>query len=217
MKYVKMFGLAAVAAMALMAFAGAGSASATVLCKVHTLTTGCAAGGQDYAAKTTIHATHTTGTTGILETTGGTTLVTCSESTISGETTNTGSSTTTVDGPVKSFTFGGCTNTVDVIKLGSLEIHHISGTDNGTLTAKETEVTVNGIFGESCIYGAGAGLNLGTLVGSVTTKEQPTDPAKITINTIVKRTGGGGFCPAETRWTASYTVTSPSPLYVSAS
>ncbi len=36
MKYVKMFGLAAVAAIAAMAFVGAGSASATTLCKVNT-------------------------------------------------------------------------------------------------------------------------------------------------------------------------------------
>ena len=64
MKYVKMLGLAAVAAMALMAFLGASSASATVLCKTH-ITSGCAAAGWDYAGP--LEASLKPGTSAFLE------------------------------------------------------------------------------------------------------------------------------------------------------
>jgi hypothetical protein len=210
MKYVKILGLAAVAAMALMASIGAGTASATVLCNVNILTTGCttATPPQHYPAGTPIHASLPTGNEALLETTGGTILDRCKKSTIKGEVKNAGSSTTTVSGPIQTLTWEECTTTTNTVITGELEIHHIAGTDNGTLTAKNTQVTVV-VFGESCIYGAGAGLDLGTLKGG--------SPATISINTIVKKVGGGGLCPAETRWTASYTVNEPNPLYVSAS
>jgi hypothetical protein len=199
MKYVKMLSLALVAASALMAFVGAGTASAT---RIYCGATHCPAG-------TDISATLKTGSTAILETTGGTTLVTCSGSTVAGKTSNTGSSTETVKGPISTLSWSGCTNTVNTIVKGELEIHSASPTNNGTLTAKSTQVTVDGIFGESCIYGAGAGLNLGTVVGG--------SPASISISALVPLISGGGFCPKETRWTANYTVTKPNPLTVHAS
>ncbi len=126
-KYAKILGLAAVAAMALMAFVGTGTASATVLCKTN-LTTGCAAAGQDYPAGTGIHATSES--SGILETTGGVILDTCTGSTVKGKTSNTGSASTTVSGPIEELAWGVCRRTTNTLKLGSLEVHHIAGTDN---------------------------------------------------------------------------------------
>jgi hypothetical protein len=217
MKYLKMLGLAAVAAMALMAFVGAGTASATVLCKTQ-LTTGCAASGWDYPAGTTIDATLKSPTsTATLETTGGTTLDTCTGSTVHGKTETTGSSTTTVSGKLtselnaegdpKGLTWSGCTVPTTTLAAGSLEIHWISGTDNGTLTASGAEVTVNTGFFGACVYGTGTGKDLGTLLGG--------SPATLAISTNVTLTKNeSGLCPSETKWTATYEVTTPKPLFV---
>ncbi|HEV2858724.1 MAG TPA: hypothetical protein VGW80_10015 [Solirubrobacterales bacterium] len=206
MKYAKMLGLALVAAAALMAFVGAGTASATKLCKNNLNTTTCS---ESYGTGTVIDATLAgEKPSAILETTGGTVLDTCTSSTVKGKTATAGSSTETVKGPIEELTWGGCTKETKTLTTGELEIHHIAGTDNGTLTAKDTQVTVNGLFeNESCVYGAGTGTDLGVVTGGAT--------ATITINALVKRVTGGFSCPAETRWTASYTVTAPKPLYVS--
>ncbi|HEV2858726.1 MAG TPA: hypothetical protein VGW80_10025 [Solirubrobacterales bacterium] len=204
MKYLKILGLAAVAAAALMAFAG--SASATVLCNNNTSTTACTS---KVTAGTAIKS-ELNGGSATLETTGGTVLVTCTGSTVAGTVENAGGSAATVGGKITALTWSGCSKEVKTLVNGELEIHHIAGTDNGTLTAKNTQVTVNGLFeNESCIYGAGTGTDLGTLVGGA--------PATLSISALVKRqTGSGALCPAETRWTASYKVTAPNPLYVAA-
>lgn len=220
MKYAKILGLAALAAMALMAFVGATSASATVLCKT-TVTEGCAASGWDYPKGTEIHAELVAGSTAKLENpTGTTTFATCTIATIKGTTTNTGSSTETVDGEGE-VTWGpknaGCNQTVDTLKPGLLEIHFTDegGKTDGVVTSKNAEVTVE-IGGVSCVYGTSAtGTKLGTL----------TEPASSTSDTVLdvdtegglEKKSGSFLCPTETRWTAEYTVTSPKPLYVSTS
>lgn len=212
MKYVKMLGLTAVAAMALTAFLGAGSASATVLCKTK-VTEGCAAAGWSYGVNTTIHATQEKGTTAVLEA-GSTTLDTCTTSTVHGFVEKAGDTNSTVSGDIKTLTWGEpgttpCTNTTDTLKIGGLEVHWISGTDNGTLTATgETEVTINTIFG-SCVYGSGKALDLGTITGG--------SPATIDIHASVPKISGNFACPSTGTWTASYEVTEPTPLYVATS
>lgn len=205
MKYIKMLGLAAVAAAALMAFVGASTASATVLCK-EGKTSGCAAAGKAYASGTAVEATLTSGTSAELLA-GGFLEDTCTGSTIKGTTSNAGSSTETVRGSASSLTWSGCTFTTTTKTLGTLEIHWISGTDNGTLTASGFEVNVNQPFG-TCTYKSGTGNDLGTLKGG--------NPASIVISTTV--TGGGAFgCPSTATWNAAYTVTAPKPLFVSES
>ena len=195
MKYVKTFGLAAMAAMALMAFI-ASSASATAL---YSNTTKQGAG-------TEINAT-LTGGTATLETLEGTVLDTCKGGGVAGKTNNAGGAGVSVTGTIESLTWSECTKTTDTLNPGSLEIHWISGTKNGTLTAIDAEVTINTIFG-SCVYGSAKALNLGTVVGSTTGN------ATMEINTKVPKISGNFACPAESRWTASYTVTTPSPLHV---
>jgi len=200
MKYLKMLGLAAVAAMALMAF-GAGSASATVLCS-ESITTGCGTAGKDLASGTVIEAKLLG--TAVLKTKEGTVLDECEGSKIKGKTSTTGGSGSTVKGPVEELAWGTCTKTTHTLTNGELEIHHITGTDNGTLTVVGTEVTVNTIFG-SCVFTAS---DIGTLVGG--------SPAKISmVNQVVKRLSG--LCPSEVLWTAEWEVTSPKPLWVAAS
>lgn len=200
MKYLKMLGLAAVAAMALTVFLGAGSAAGTVLCKVSTATTGCSGSGQDYSLSTTIEASSLG--TGVLATIPGTVLDECINSTIKGKTTRTGSSTETVTFTIEELNWGTCTKTTDTIKNGELEIHWISGTDNGTVTDIGTEWTVFTVFG-TCGFTVS---DIGTLVGG--------NPAKISIvQVVVKRTFG--LCPSEELWTDEFAITNPKPLYVS--
>lgn len=207
MKYVKVFGLAAVMAMAMMAFLGAGTASATVLCKT-SLTEGCGASGWDYPAGTQIHATLEAGSSATLRNTESSIVNTCTESTVLGKTTNTGSSNETVVGHIEALSFGHCTNTTDVVSLGELEVHWDVGTDNGTLTARTAAVTMN-LFGASCTYGAGGGTDLGTVTGG--------SMATMDVNAVVNKTAGGFLCPGTAVWEAKYTVTSPEPLYISTS
>jgi len=207
MKYVKMLGLAAIAAAALMAFVGASSASATVLCK--TEGTGPPTGTtcpalQAYGAGTEIHAVNTT--TVKLDTTFKT--VECTGSTIKGSTSNEGGPTETVTGPEGELTFTGCNCTVNVLKAGTLEIHWIEGTHNGTITSNGSEVTVNcsTIFGNvHCIY-VTENDSIGDLTGG--------NPAIFHSTAVIKRKKTDSICAEQSTWTATYEVTSPKPLYV---
>ncbi len=197
MKYLKMLGLAAIAAGALMAFVGAGPASATELTctnppgtKVMCTTT------------TTIHTT-TVGGKAVLDSPLGN--VEC-HSTTHSTTVTTGSSTETPSGE-GSLSFTECNHTVSVLKNGTLEIHTEGSTanHNGTLTSSGSEVTVEE-FGFHCIYTTN-NTTIGTVTGSSTTGGK----AKLDISATIPRTGGrsGGFCGGSAPWTGTYQVESP--------
>lgn len=207
MKYLKMLGLAAVAAAALMAFVGAGTASATVICKTQ-MTEGCAASGWAYPAGTEGTASLAAGTTAVLETTAGETLITCTESVVKSTLANAGSATTTVESGVSSITFGSCSQTVDTLKGGSAVLHWIAGTDNGTLTTFGTRVTVQ-VFGVSCVYGPSEGQDVGNTIGG--------NPGSMTLSAVFNRVEGGFLCPADARFTGKYVATSPTNAWVAAS
>src|SRR5689334_1717873 len=117
MKYVKMIGLAAVAAIALMAFV-ASSASATV---IEATLTGSA----------------------VLEETGGTTLDTCTGSTVSGKTSEREGA--PLKGTIETLDWSNCIVPTDTLVNGSFTIEKTSG-GNGTVTGSRSKVTV-GIFG----------------------------------------------------------------------
>jgi len=193
MKYLKMLGLAAVAAMALMAF-GAGTASATKLCTDSACTT-------VYAAGTEIKSELVAGTSAAL-TSGGSTIATCTSSGVAGTTSNKEGA--TVSGNISSLTWGGCSQTTHTVANGSLEIAWTSGS-NGTVTGKNSQVTVQ-IFGVSCTYGTGEGTHLGSITGG-------TSPI-LKITTTVAKTAGGFLCPSTAGWDAEYVLTSPHALYV---
>ena len=197
MKYVKILGLAAVAAMALTAFLGAGSASATVLCK--TTSTPCGA-GWIYSGPLVL--SKDPGTTPILESTGGTIEDTCTEAETSGEITNAGGASSTVVGSVEHLSFNNCTNTTTVtVETGTLELHHISGTDNGTVTASGAFAVDITFAGVTCTYGVGNGIDLGTFTGG--------KPATMDVNAVVPKKAGGFLCPSDSVWKANYVVTTP--------
>lgn len=208
MKLIKMVGLAAVAAAALMAFVGATSASADVLCTVNN-TPECPA----EKVVTSIHATLKSGTSALLESTPGEKLVTCTESTVSGTVEKQGHE-VEPEGPISILSWGGCSATTDTIKTGRLKVEtRISINEKGeevhtnTVTVSGAEVTVS-IFGVSCTYGPGASpISIGDLtVGA---------PAIIDVNTVVNKTAGGFLCPSDNRWTATYQITNHTGIWLS--
>jgi hypothetical protein len=190
MKYIKMLGLLVMAAAALMALAG--TASATVL----------EGSGGNLPKGTKIEMT---GTNVILK--AGFATIECSHSEIDGTTSNAGGAGETVSMTVSNWTIIECNAGVTTIRKGTTVKHHSSGS-NGTWTSTEWEWTVakNGV---SCTYGTPTATSLGTLSGG--------SPAVLNASASLTRVSGGFLCANPASWTAKYTVTSPNPLYVTAS
>jgi hypothetical protein len=196
MKYLKMFALAVVAAMALMAVVGIGTASATTL-------DGSGGAMLSVGAEIDLSAK---GSVAIESTDGSTVYATCGSSTIEVRTTNTGSD---LGEPVTSntevWTWAECTATVDTVKRGTLSFKATSGI-NGTAVSAGAEITVQAGLAGSCTYGAGAGVTLGTLTGGT--------PGLLSENAALTKTGGGLLCAETIRITGSFTVTAPTSLAV---
>lgn len=200
MKYVKTLGLAAIAAMALVALVGVGSASATVLCKK--TATPCPS---DLVVGETVAASLVPGTSSVTESNLGT-LNTCLNPTMHGTVEQTGgaAATTVISIPKSGLVFAECTSLTVALEGGALEIHHIPGTDHGTVTAHGFRVTKT-FLGASCVYSPN-GHDIGVLTGG--------HPAILDINARETKVEGPFICPTETRWTASFVITSHTELYV---
>jgi len=195
MKHLKTLGLATVAAMAAMAFVGATSASAGHLC---TGTPASHCGTPMVAGETFDMSIETSS---LMKTTGGTTVATCSTGSLGGQLANTGSTTETVKETLTAVTWGGCTTTVDTLSTGTLEFHHIAGTDNATVTSSGLEVTIQ-FLGVSCLFKTN-NTDIGVLTGG--------NPATTDINGTIPATSPGGFlCPPHIVWSGAYEVGWPS-------
>lgn len=215
MKYLKMLGLAAIAASALMAFIGAGTASATILCETN-VTSGCG-NAWDVVSGSELDFSLESGTSALLKETPfpggfGGTIATCTESTSKGTTSNTsgtsvsGSLDETLDanGHPKGLTFGNCTNTVTVIKAGSLSVTNSAGTKNGAVSSTGAKVTIVA-FGLNCIYETN-GTSIGTITGNASAA--PT----FDIKAVIPSTNG---CP-DGVWSGSYGYTGTTNFAVAA-
>ena len=204
MKYIKMLALAAVAVGALMAFIGAGTASATELCSTTTAAGVACPAGQKVTGPLFFSLT---GSALLKETSApegnGETLETCKSSNLKANITNSGSSTATVTGEITEFTWGGCTFPTTTTLKGKVEIHKIAGTSNGTVTADtETRFTTNSFFFGSCVYTVPVEKSMGDLTEG--------NPAILHINAVVHKTTSSEFaCPTTAIWTATYTLTEP--------
>jgi hypothetical protein len=200
MKYVKMFGLAAVAAAALMAFAGAGTASATVFCS--TTAEPCPE-AQKWPSGTTFDVSIPAGGSFLWEN-GGTTLDTCKNVNFRTTITNPGSASTTVLATNKEITWGSCTFATKTAVLGSLEVHKISGSSAGKVTAgEEISWTINTVLWGTCIYAWKAGKEFGEL------KEGK--PATLVVNSTIEKVSGSNVaCPATGTLVGEMMVTEPS-------
>ena len=138
MKYVKMLGLLAVAAAALMAFAG--SASATILTSPE---------GSTYTGEIVATSTNS-------ELDGAFVTVKCGHSEAKGSVENHGGE--RVSGPITTLTFTTCNYHTTVENKGTLEVD-----TNGTVYSKEAKVTINTSVGSCTFTTAASGTDVGTL------------------------------------------------------
>jgi hypothetical protein len=192
MKFTKILGVVAAAALALMAFAS--SASATTL----------EVGGVKQTGTVSLEATLKSGTSALLSDTAGFFANTCTTSTVKGSdsTTQTG---TAVEGPVGTLSWGTVATpckegnpTVDA--AGSLSVEWTSGT-NGTVKSKNAKVTVPSALGTLTCTTPAAGTDLGTLTGVAS------GSATMDVNAVLA-------CGIDAKWTGTYSVTSPAGLGV---
>jgi hypothetical protein len=185
MKYVKMLGLLAVAAAALMAFAGSATAASVT---------------SNEGTTPNIVATSTNS-----ELDGTFVTVKCSNSKVEGNVESHGGA--TVGGEVDLLTFTGCNYEVTVNEggRGSLAVHPTGTTGDGTVTSTGANITIHTSVG-SCTFTTN-GTDVGTLDGG--------SPAAMNINSAkIPRTGGNFLCGSSGTWTGSYSVSSPSTLEI---
>jgi len=203
MKHRKMLGLAAVAATALMAFVGVGTASATTLLGV---------GANRLPTGTTIHAVGE----GTLTLTTAFKNIDCKEEaglvpTVQIKTTNeTGAS---VSGNVGILNWGKCNCEVKTLAKGTLSISVSGAGPNGTLSSNGAEVTsqCTTIFGDvHCIYKT-SNTALGTLTGTNATGATATMDIS---SANIPRLSTDSLCTEKAQWDASYIVDNPDVLNV---
>jgi hypothetical protein len=191
MKFTKILGVVAVAALALMAFASTASAT--------TLEVGGVTKNEAITIKASVSGS------ALLTDTSGFFANTCTKSSVEGTTASpfTG---TTVGGPINTLTFESCTEDakekVVVDAAGSLSVAAITGTTNGTVSSSSAKVTTPSPFGKLTCVTASGGTDIGKLTGV------SSGSATMDISAVLN-------CGAITaKWTGTYTVTSPSGLGV---
>jgi hypothetical protein len=204
MEYVKTLGLAAVAATALMALLGAGSASATVLCS--TYMSPCPVGWNEPAG-TEIDMTLKAGTSQTIFSTGGTLVETCTTSTFKGKTTNAGSATETIKGNVEKLTFENCGSEIKVVSTGAFEIHYVGPTTKGGLTTSGTHLTVVD-FGVSCDYFTGS-----SWVEFAAMESDESISPEANVESVFTKEAGGFLCPGSVVIGGHYLITKPTKIF----
>lgn len=211
MRSIKILGVVFAAMLIAAAFAGATSASATVLCKENV--SPCT-GASAYPSGTAIEASLKTGTKVEIE---GSLTITCSGSTLTGKTT--AEKGVSVPLEITGFTLSGCTSGCQTAEAQNLPYSgKISRTSGGNGSASVSSggkgnpsVYFTGctFFKVNCIYGAGQ-LDF-TLQGG--------NPAVLTAKStkLTRESGSSGLCAETVTLSAlSYEITSPKPLYASA-
>jgi hypothetical protein len=204
MKHLKMLVAAAVVATALMAVT-AGSASATVLCKTNT--NPCT---EKYPVGTAIKATVATGTVIRMVDQIGFEMDRCTRGTMNGKIVNAGSSTEAVTDqvPYFEFPFQECVVRLGNVNYSEISIQSIAGTVNGSLKWGGSNGLVLDYEPEAsvvCSYQSGSGAAGGTLKGG----------SAPVIELSIQLTRVSGSCGASTaKLTGTYTVTTPTPIYV---
>lgn len=191
MRYIKMLGLVAVAAAAMLAFAAA--ASATTIMSSGSPYTGKIA-AEILGGGVQLHGVET---------------FTCQTSVGEGTVEEHGSS-ITAKGKVSGWDLTDCNSNVDlaVFKTGELEVHATSK-GNATVTSSGVEIQVtNTSMGLTCIFTT-TNTHIGTLKGN------ESNNARLELESAeVPRTGGSIFCGSSGEITGEYEITTPSSLYV---
>lgn len=201
MKFVKMLGLAAIAAVAVTAFAGATTASATVLCETKTEACGSPYNGP-------VKAGLQTGTLAELATSVGT--VKCSTSNSGGNVSSNGV------GEITELTFKNC-----VIGSTSCTVEVQGLPYNASVVASSTLGDVNGTMTATAHSGGakpGAHVTCGILINCTFSKSAVSlealggEPGKLLAHTELEREGG--VCPSTSTWNATYVLSEPPTLFV---
>lgn len=221
MKYLKALSLAAVAALALMAFVGVSSASAKV-CSTSGEGLACASGhGKEYTGPIVASLIETTGGAGEVHAvlTSGFIQVTCTTSTVSGTITNAATGTGDIEGQ----TFAGCTSSfgttctantsasaankwhsvavTETAPNGRMEVENITGTFTcptpfGTVVCRYKKAKV-GAAGEIKIFGS-----------------DTTPTIEATEVPLEREAESSSFCSTTAKWDGRYEITSPSSLFL---
>jgi hypothetical protein len=211
---LKMIGLAAVAAMALLAFAGNASAK---VCSGAGATEFCG-GSHGFIYDGTIHATLKTGTSATLTTTNaeGKTVstVTCTTSTVHGTITG-----TTGAGSISNFTFSNCssatcpngvTATTTASAGNQWPAQATTGAaPNGTLAVEKVQgqfICGSFLGNITCVYNT----------AKATTNVVGGEPAHVTaINVPLNLVSGNTtICGTKADWSGTYVITTPKNLYL---
>jgi hypothetical protein len=208
MKYLRILGFTAIAALAL----AAGSASATVLCS--TATSPCT--GTKYGSGTTIQEAIRKGTKTTIVTNIAT--ISCGQVMRHGKVTSSGEVGSTATGETTSVTTSDCSTpsgtgcTVTSTKgPWPWEIHYNGLTPNGTQTVKKGSGEAYG-FMMMC----GALINCKFTSTQVSSGVTGGAPGIVVIKNLALEREGG-FCPASATLNAEFEVAAPNPLYVAAS
>jgi hypothetical protein len=188
---------AAMAVMALAAFACVGTASATVLCS--TATNPCTS---KWPTGTEVAFSLKSGTSAKLTTTAGETLNTSTSSGFTGKLTNGGSSTSTPTVWLADWWFINTTHPWTEVHSVGLEFHSIFSGSAPVTSDTTIHWELHDIFGFACDYGVSSGTSLGTVTGG--------SPSTFTVNAVLKRLSGGFLCPETTKLSAEYVQTKPS-------
>jgi hypothetical protein len=197
MKFWKIFSLSVAATVALVAFAGVGTASADELCtepanamnmcpagKLITEVHGTLVGSARWAA------------------TDNSPINTCTTGTMKDNSISQGTGIRPVNGsPV--YTWGSCNFPTKTVANGTLDASAASG-GGTTVTATETQVTFNTVLFGSCVYGAGTGTDLGSIANGGKT---------LAVNVATSKISGGGACPAWVLFTATIEVTNHTAVF----
>lgn len=216
MKHAKTVGFALAASLAIVAFLGVGTASATVLCEA----TETPCGESNLLHPTAeINADLLPGTSVRFETTFGFVIATCTGSSFVATVEKAGgaSETTVVGVPSAGFTWSGCTSGISTALSGEWEIHHKEGTDNGTLTntknlfGKQFGITLDVLNG--CTYLLYWTGHIGAVTGGAEGSGEWAGAPRVDIHARLGA-GAGESCLEDIIWRATYSLTSPAPMYV---
>lgn len=215
MKLIKAIGLVAVVALAAMAIAGAGSASATGLCSAEPEEVGgvtqCKSGtaygsGQEYKAEAT-NAFLDTDLEDVTCATSSTTLKQGEANTAAGK---------PLLGEVTALTFSSCKTNNNF----SCTVLSVNKPYAASLSSETGVLTVSAKSGEPSASVSCAGGLLSCVFGN-TTFELPVEsgnPGNVSASGVsLKMTKKTGFlnCPTTSVWTATYVMTSPTSVWVS--
>jgi hypothetical protein len=209
MRYLKMLGLAALAAMAVTAVMGAGTASAAKVCTTdvaHQGTDLCGTHGKHAKTNTTITAA------GTAELTSGFTTLHC-KSHVTGNIANA----TTGHGTIGVLDFTGCTNQEGKVctaattgRPWTASVAYTSGT-NGTMTVSN----VAGTFTCPSPFGGNVTCNYAAASASTTVTGSHTTPVVVAKGVKLAKAAGSSFlCSNEAEWHGTYHVSTPSSLAI---